>query len=194
TTKFVSPLEIPVEFIEKNVKLRGKLHHITEEGLEVEHIPISIPFFTAIQRKWQPEGLLLIRLAGVELAPGATAWLQRELLPKQPLWFQLLARDSSALDCLVLLHKGGLLSTCLNEELLRQGLARAAQIEGLPHHSPLYWKLHKRFLRAELKAVKQHRGIWKEQSCSETLPERRGSNQFLQRLKELVSSVRSSAE
>lgn len=55
----------------------------------------------------QPEGLLLIRLAGVELAPGATAWLQRELLPKQPLWFQLLGRDSSALNCLVLVHKVG---------------------------------------------------------------------------------------
>lgn len=53
----------------------------------------------------QPEGLLLIRLAGVELAPGGTAWLQRELLPKQPLWFQLLGRDSSALECLVLVHK-----------------------------------------------------------------------------------------
>lgn len=53
----------------------------------------------------QPEGLLLIRLAGVELAAGGTAWLQRELLPKQPLWFQLLGRDSSALECLVLVHK-----------------------------------------------------------------------------------------
>uniref|UniRef100_A0A8C3V6S4 Chromosome 3 open reading frame 33 n=1 Tax=Catharus ustulatus TaxID=91951 RepID=A0A8C3V6S4_CATUS len=165
TTKFINPLDIPVEFVEKNVKLRGKLHHITEKGLEIEHIPISIPFFT-------PKGLLLIRLAGVELAPGATAWLQRELLPTQPLWFQLLGRDSSALNCLVLVHKGGFLSTCLNEELLRQGLARAARIEGLPHHSRLYWKLHKRLLRAELKAVRKKKGIWKEQSYSETLQER----------------------
>ncbi|XP_014741595.1 PREDICTED: protein C3orf33 homolog [Sturnus vulgaris] len=194
TTKFINPLDIPVEFVEKNVKLRGKLHHITEKGLEVEHIPISIPFITAIQKKWQPEGLLLIRLAGLELAPGATAWLQRELLPKQPLWFQLLARDSSALDCLVLVHKGGFLSTCLNEELLSQGLARAARIEGLPHHSHLYWKLHKRFLRAELKAVKKNKGIWKDQSYSETLQERINSNKFLQRLKQFVSWVRSSSE
>uniref|UniRef100_A0A8D2QNW7 Chromosome 3 open reading frame 33 n=1 Tax=Zosterops lateralis melanops TaxID=1220523 RepID=A0A8D2QNW7_ZOSLA len=171
------PLEIPVEFVEKNVKLRGKLHHITEKGLEVEHIPITVPFIS-------PEGLLLIRLAGVELAPGGTAWLQQQLLPKQPLWFQILGRDSSALDCLVLVHKGGFLSTCLNEELLRQGLARAAQIEGLPHHSHLYWKLHKRLLRAELKAVKKNKGIWKEQSYSERLQEHISSNKFLQRLKE----------
>uniref|UniRef100_A0A8C3QHZ9 Chromosome 3 open reading frame 33 n=1 Tax=Cyanoderma ruficeps TaxID=181631 RepID=A0A8C3QHZ9_9PASS len=192
TTKFTNPLEIPVEFIEKNVKLRGKLHHITEKGLEVEHIPITVPFISAIQKKWQAEGLLLIRLAGVELAPGATAWLQQELLPKQPLWFQLLGRDTSALDCLVLVHKGGFLSTCLNEELLRQGLARAARIEGLPHHSRLYWKLHKRLLRAELKAVEKNKGIWKEQSYSERLQEHISSNKFLQRLKQFVGWVRSS--
>ncbi|XP_053807553.1 protein C3orf33 homolog isoform X1 [Vidua chalybeata] len=194
TTKFTNPLDIPVEFVEKNVKLRGKLHHITEKGLEVEHIPISIPFISAIQRKWQPEGLLLIRLAGVELAAGGTAWLQRELLPKQPLWFQLLGRDSSALECLVLVHKGGFFSMCLNEELLSQGLARAARIEGLPHHSRLYWKLHKRLLRAELKAVKKNKGIWKEQSYSERVQERISSNKFLQRLKQFVSWVRSSTE
>ncbi|XP_041261753.1 protein C3orf33 homolog [Onychostruthus taczanowskii] len=194
TTKFTNPLDIPVEFVKKNVKLRGKLHHITEKGLEVEHIPISVPFISAIQRKWQPEGLLLIRLAGVELAAGGTAWLQRELLPKQPLWFQLLGRDSSALECLVLVHKGGFFSMCLNEELLSQGLARAARIEGLPHHSRLYLKLHKRLLRAELKAVKKNIGIWKEQSYSERVQERISSNKFLQRLKRFVSWVRSSTE
>lgn len=40
-----------MEFVKKNVKLRGQLHHVTEKGLEVEHIPISVPFLTAIQRK-----------------------------------------------------------------------------------------------------------------------------------------------
>ncbi|NXO31583.1 CC033 protein, partial [Cisticola juncidis] len=187
TTKFTSPLDIPVEFVEKNVKLRGKLHHITEKGLEVEHIPITIPFISAILRKWQPEGLLLVRLAGVELAPGGRAWLQRELLPRQLLWFQLLGRDSSALHCRVLIHKGGFLSVCLNEELLSQGLGRAVGIEGLPHHSRLYWKLHKRLLRAELKAAKKNKGIWKEQSYSERIQERISSNKFLQRLKQFVS-------
>ncbi|NXY18747.1 CC033 protein, partial [Atrichornis clamosus] len=194
TTKFTNALDIPAEFVEKNVKLRGKLHRITEKGLEVEHIPISIPFITAIQRKWQPEGLLLLRLAGVELAPGGTAWLQQELVPKQPLWFQLLGRDSSALECLVLVNKGRFLSVCLNEELLSRGLGRAARIEGLPHHSRLYWRLHKRLLRAELKALKKNKGIWKDQSYSERLQDRISSGKFLRRLKQFVSWVRSSTE
>ncbi|NXL45059.1 CC033 protein, partial [Podilymbus podiceps] len=192
TTKFKSALDIPVEFVEKNVKLRGKLHHITEKGLEVEHIPISIPFLTLMQRKWQSQGLLLVRLAGVELAPGGLAWLRQELKPRQTIWFQLLGREDLALECLVLVNKGRFLSVCLNEELLRQGLGRTARIEGLHHESRLYWKLHKRLLRAELKALKKNKGIWKEESYSERIRDRISNNRFVQTLKQFVSWLRGS--
>ncbi|XP_010133560.1 PREDICTED: protein C3orf33 homolog, partial [Buceros rhinoceros silvestris] len=172
TTKFTNALDIPMEFVKKNVKLRGRLHHVTENGLEVEHIPITIPFLTAIQRKceWkESKGLLLVRLAGVELAPSGVAWLQRELKPTQTLWFQLLGREDLALECLVLVNKGRFLSVCLNEEILRQGLGRTAHIEGLPHDSRLYWRLHRRLLRAELKALRKKKGIWEEESYSERI-------------------------
>ncbi|NXD67324.1 CC033 protein, partial [Eolophus roseicapillus] len=192
TTKFSRALDIPVEFVEKNVKLRGKLHRITEKGLEVEHIPISIPFITAIQRKWQSKGLLLVRLAGVELAPSGMAWLQQELKPQQMIWFQLLGREDLALECLVLVNKGRFLSMCLNEEILRQGLGRTARIKGLHHDSSLYWKLHKRFLRAELKALKKNKGIWQEESYSERISDRISNNKFVQTLKQFVSWLRSS--
>ncbi|XP_009462132.1 PREDICTED: protein C3orf33 homolog [Nipponia nippon] len=192
TTKFTSALDIPVQFVEKNVKLRGKLLHITEKGLEVEHVPISIPFITAIQRKWQSKGLLLVRLAGVELAPSGMAWLQQELKPKQMIWFQLLGREDLALECLVLVSKGRFLSVCLNEEILRQGLGRTARIEGLHHDSRLYWKLHKRLLRAELKALKKNKGIWKEESYSERIRDRMSNNKLVQTLKKFVSWLRRS--
>ncbi|XP_019474770.1 protein C3orf33 homolog [Meleagris gallopavo] len=153
----VSPLQrVSCRFIEKNVKLRGKVHRVTEEGLEVEHIPISVPFITSILRKWQSEGLLLVRLAGVELTPEGTVWLQRELKPPQVIWFQLLGREHLALECLVLVNKGRFSSVCLNEEVLREGLGRAASIEGLQHDSHLFWELHKRLLRAELKALRKN--------------------------------------
>ncbi|XP_010071237.1 PREDICTED: protein C3orf33 homolog, partial [Pterocles gutturalis] len=192
TTKFTGALDIPVEFVQKNVKLRGKLHHVTEKGLEVEHIPISIPFITAIQRKWQPQGLLLVRLAGVELAPSGMAWLQRELKPQQMVWFQLLGRDDLALECLVLVNKGRFLSVCLNEEILRQGLGRAARIEGLHHDSRMYWKLHKRLLGAELRALKKSKGIWKEESYSERIRDQISNNKFVQTLKQFVNWLRNS--
>ncbi|NXI60763.1 CC033 protein, partial [Chloroceryle aenea] len=187
TTKFTSALDIPVEFVKKNVKLRGKFHQITGSSLAVEHIPISIPFITSIQRKWQSKGLLLVRLAGVELAPSGVAWLQQELKPKQMVWFQLLGREDLVLECLVLVNKGRFLSVCLNEEILRQGLGRTARIEGLHHESRLYWKLHKRLLRAELKALRKHKGIWKEESSSERIGDGLSNSQFLQRLKQFVS-------
>ncbi|KAM6414193.1 protein C3orf33 homolog [Rhynochetos jubatus] len=192
TTKFASAFDIPVKFIEKNVKLRGRLHHVTEKGLEVEHIPISIPFLASLQRKWQSKGLLLVRLAGVELAPSGMAWLQQELKPKQTLWFQLLGREDLALECLVLVNKGRFLSTCLNEEILRQGLGRTARIEGLHHESRLYWKLHRRLLRAELKASRKNKGIWKEESYSERIRDRISNNRVVQTLKQFVSWLRSS--
>ncbi|NWS68128.1 CC033 protein, partial [Crotophaga sulcirostris] len=192
TTKFTSAVDIPVKFVEKNVKLRGKIHHITEEGLEVEHVPISVPFLSSIQRRWQSEGLLLVRLAGVELAPSGVAWLKQELKPKQVIWFQLLGREDLVLECLVLVNKGRFLSVCLNEEILRQGLGRTARIEGLQHDSHLYWKLHKRLLRAELKALKKSKGIWKEESYSERISDSISNNKFVQTLKQFVNWVRSS--
>ncbi|NXL58511.1 CC033 protein, partial [Chordeiles acutipennis] len=192
TTKFTSALDIPAEFVKKNVKLRGKFQRVTEQGLEVEHVPISVPFITSIQRKWQKKGLLLVRLAGVELAPSGRAWLQQELKPKQMIWFQLLGREDLALECLVLVNKGRFLSVCLNEEILRQGLGRTARIEGLHHDSRLYWKLHRRLLRAELKALKKNKGIWKEESYSETMRDRISNNQLVQTLKQFVSWLRRS--
>jgi len=48
---------------------------------------------------------LLVRLAGVELTPEGTVWLQRELKPSQVIWFQLLGREHLALECLVLVNK-----------------------------------------------------------------------------------------
>uniref|UniRef100_A0A8B9CQS5 Chromosome 3 open reading frame 33 n=1 Tax=Anser brachyrhynchus TaxID=132585 RepID=A0A8B9CQS5_9AVES len=191
TTKFTNALDIPTEFIEKNVKLRGKIHHVTEKGLQVEHIPISIPIITSIQRKWQSKGLLLVRLAGVELAPSGTVWLQKEVKPSQMVWFQLLGREDLALECRVLVNKGRFLSVCLNEEILRQGLGRTARIEGLHHHSRLYWKLHKRLLQAELKALKKHKGIWQEESFSERVRDRVSNNKCVRTLKQFVNWLRS---
>ncbi|XP_064372585.1 protein C3orf33 homolog isoform X1 [Dromaius novaehollandiae] len=191
TTKFTSALDIPVEFVEKNVKLRGKIHHVTEKGLEVEHIPISIPFITFLQRKWQSNSLLLIRLAGVELTPSGMVWLLEELKPSQMIWFQLLGRQDLALECLVLVNKGRFLSVCLNEEILRQGLGRTARIEGLHHDSRLYWKLHKRLLRAELKALKKNKGIWKEESSFEKIRDHISNNKFVQTLKQFANWLRS---
>lgn len=50
-TKFQAASEIPARFIERNVSLRGKVHSITERGLEVEHVPIYLPVLSALLSK-----------------------------------------------------------------------------------------------------------------------------------------------
>ncbi|KAM8922224.1 protein C3orf33 homolog isoform 2-T2 [Lycaon pictus] len=105
TSKFTSSSDIPVEFIRKNVKLRGRLRRITEDGLEIEHIPITLPIISSWKK--EPCGVLLVKLAGVELTETGKLWLQEELKPSQLLWFQLLGKENSALFCYLLVNKVG---------------------------------------------------------------------------------------
>ena len=51
TSKFTHSSDIPVEFIRKNVKLQGRLRRITENGLEIEHIPITLPVISSWRSK-----------------------------------------------------------------------------------------------------------------------------------------------
>lgn len=50
TSKFTCASDIPVEFLRKNVKLRGRVHRVTEDGLEIEHIPIALPILARWKR------------------------------------------------------------------------------------------------------------------------------------------------
>ncbi|XP_045857890.1 protein C3orf33 homolog isoform X4 [Meles meles] len=103
TSKFTSSSDIPVEFIRKNVKLRGRLRRITENGLEIEHIPITLPIISSWKK--EPCGVLLVKLAGVELTETGKMWLQKELKPSQLLRFQLLGKEKSVLFCYLLVNK-----------------------------------------------------------------------------------------
>ncbi|XP_004704315.1 protein C3orf33 homolog [Echinops telfairi] len=166
TSKFTSSSDIPVEFIKKNVKLRGRLHRITENGLEIEHIPITLPVISSWKK--DPCGALLVKLAGVELTETGKAWLQKELTPSQLLWFQLLGRENSALFCYLLVNKGGYFNVNLNEEILRRGLGKTVPVKGLNHDSKTYWKIHRNLLKAELTALKKGAGLWKEEHEKES--------------------------
>ncbi|XP_037382141.1 protein C3orf33 homolog isoform X1 [Talpa occidentalis] len=165
TTKFTSSSDIPVEFIRKNVKLRGRLRRVTENGLEIEHIPITLPIVSSWRK--EPCGALLVKLAGVELTETGKVWLQEELKPSQVLWFQLLGKENSALFCYLLVKKGRYFSVSLNEEILRRGLGKTVLVKSLNHDSKIYWTIHRNLLKAELTALKKGEGIWKEESEKE---------------------------
>ncbi|XP_074154155.1 protein C3orf33 homolog isoform X2 [Sminthopsis crassicaudata] len=165
TTKFISASDIPIEFIKSNVRLRGRLHRITNMGLELEHIPITIPLLSSWRK--QPHGVLMVKLAGVELTEAGHLWLKNEIKPFEKLWFQLLARDNSSLLCYLLINRGLYFNVSLNEEILRRGLGRTVLIKELDHNSRIYWTIHKNLLRAELKAIRRGEGIWKEDTEKE---------------------------
>ncbi|KAJ8280483.1 hypothetical protein GJAV_G00055120 [Gymnothorax javanicus] len=154
-TKFGAASEIPARFIEKNVSLRGRVHRVTENGLEVEHLPIKIPILSPLLEKRQTDALLDVRLAGVELTEEGWAWLKQHLSAKETVWFQLIRREAQALDCLVSVSRGSILNRSVNEQLLRLGLGRTVPLLGLHHESRLYWRLHKRLLKAEVRAERK---------------------------------------
>uniref|UniRef100_A0A8I6AIX7 Similar to human chromosome 3 open reading frame 33 n=1 Tax=Rattus norvegicus TaxID=10116 RepID=A0A8I6AIX7_RAT len=166
TSKFTTSSDIPVEFIRKKVKLRGRLQRITECGLEIEHVPITLPFISSW--KQEPCGVLLVKLAGVELTEAGKVWLQKELRPSQLLWFQLLGKENSELFCYLLVNKGGYFNVNLNEEILRRGLGKTVLVKGLNYDSKTHWKIHRKLLKAELTALKKGEGIWKEESEKES--------------------------
>ncbi|XP_069583561.1 protein C3orf33 homolog isoform X2 [Ranitomeya imitator] len=111
-TKFTSAKEIPEEFIKKNVKLRGKVIRVNGETIEIDHVPISLPILRSVQQRWHGQGSLLVRLAGVELTQNGKVWLQDNLQPSQVLWFQLLNRQDSMLDCFVFINRK-FFTTCM---------------------------------------------------------------------------------
>ncbi|XP_060929579.1 protein C3orf33 homolog [Limanda limanda] len=164
-TKFQAASEIPALFIERNVSLRGKVHSITEKGLEVEHVPIHLPVLSTLlnKHKGASRSPLLVHLAGVELTPEGRDWLQKNLAPAQTVWLKLISREDDTLHCLVSQSRGSLWSYWVNEEVLKLGLARRGPIAVRPD-SRLHWRLHKRLHRAEIKAEKKGRGFWKEDS------------------------------
>ncbi|XP_070762528.1 protein C3orf33 homolog [Enoplosus armatus] len=168
-TKFQAASEIPARFIERNISLRGKVHSVTEKGLEVEHVPIHLPVLSPLLSKHKGVCTtpMLVHLAGVELTPEGKVWLQNNLAPAQTVWLKLISREDDTLHCLVSQSRGSMWSYCMNDEVLRLGLARTAPIVGVLPDSRLYWRLYKRLHRAEVKAERKGRGLWKQDSLWE---------------------------
>ncbi|XP_073435118.1 protein C3orf33 homolog isoform X2 [Dendrobates tinctorius] len=186
-TKFTSAKDIPEKFIKKNVKLRGKVIRVNEETIEIDHVPISLPVLRSVQQRWHSQGSLPVRLAGVELTQNGKVWLQDNLQPSQVLWFQLLNREDSMLDCFVFINRGGFFNDCLNVVLLMEGLGRTAHIRGVHPGPGQHLAFYKRLLQAEIKAQKAQKGLWKEESQQNTLTDKILNIRFIQHLKQFVS-------
>uniref|UniRef100_A0A3B4YP58 TNase-like domain-containing protein n=1 Tax=Seriola lalandi dorsalis TaxID=1841481 RepID=A0A3B4YP58_SERLL len=188
-TKFQTVSEIPARFIERNVSLRGKVLAITEKGLEVEHVPIYLPVLSPLLSKHKDVSTspLLVHLAGVELTPEGRVWLQKNLAPTDLNLFSLIKKSFPCLSSPV--QQGLLWSYYMNEEVLMLGLARTAPVAVLLD-SRFYWRLHKRLHRAEVKAERKGRGLWKEDSLWERASKAIRDSALLKLLGPLLSDTK----
>ncbi|XP_065138743.1 protein C3orf33 homolog isoform X2 [Paramisgurnus dabryanus] len=184
-TKFGYASDIPAWFIERNISIRGRVRNITETGLKVEHQPIYVPLLSPLLTKRQCVTLLDVRLAGVELTSEGQKWISQQLKPSETVWLRLIARQNETLHCLVSVNRGSLLNICVNEELLKDGLARTSPLVGLDPQSRIYWRLYKRLLRAESRAEKKGKGLWKEESRWERAANVLKNNMLIKSIKKL---------
>lgn len=82
--------------------------------------------------------------------------------------------------------QGFLFNTCVNEEILLLGLGRTAPIHGLDPHSRLYWRLHARLLKCELRAERKGQGLWKQESLREKLTQAIRNNSMIAAVKRII--------
>lgn len=93
----------------------------------------------------------------------------------------------NVISCASLSHlqQGSMWNYCMNDEVLKLGLARTAPIAGVLPDSRLYWRLYKRLHRAEVKAERKGRGLWKEDSQWERLSRTVRDNPFFRLVRRL---------
>ncbi|TSK38416.1 Protein C3orf33 [Bagarius yarrelli] len=188
-TKFGSPSEIPVRFIERNVSIRGKVRSVTEKGLEVEHIPIYVPLLSPLLTKRQVTTPLCVHLAGVDVTPEGRDWLCETLGRDEPVWLRLIGREDENLHCLVSLSRRLLFNPCINEQILRLGLGRTAPLCGIDPNSRIYWRLQARLLKCEHQAERKGQGLWKQESLREKLTQAYRKNSVITALKRILNWV-----
>lgn len=166
TTVFTSIQEIPEAFISKQVKLRGKVIQVCDNGLlKIEHIPIMrlrVPF------KAEKKGNLQVHLACIDVSPQGKLWLEANCSHKV-VWFQLLHRNIAKSHLYSKLEIPRLLrrNIRVNEELIQKGLASISSLNSLEQTGKMTSNQNillylDRLVKLEQKAAEKGVGMWTE--------------------------------
>ncbi|KAL9970332.1 hypothetical protein ACROYT_G022687 [Oculina patagonica] len=171
--QFKAVSDVPTEFVAKNISFRGHVRELKQDNtLGVYHIPLVKSFkksYSSFDTETSAQSsLLAISLLGVEFREGGYKWLSDHVLSAKVQMTPLQVTKDNTLDCIVYKKKGWLSSMCVNEEMVRQGVAVTCHVPTLTD-SPLYHKLQRRLLKAELHAEKKGVGIWIRPSLLERL-------------------------
>lgn len=159
--------EIPKRFITKGIHLQGTVKEIHSDGLiYVQHIPIlnlRLPWQQSERRELLPMNLAFVDLT----SDGSKDWLKNNLLQKH-VWFQVLKVEKEhdmSLQSAVFKQKFLFWKTCINEQVIEQGLCKVLTVpeQDLKSLTVKQSELLNRMIGLEKKADKKHRGIWKEE-------------------------------
>lgn len=171
--QFRAVSEVPAEFVAKNISFRGQIREIRQGNtLGVYHIPLlrsfKKPYSTSDSDAPAQSSLLDVSLVGIEFREGGYKWLSDNVLSTEVKMTPLQITKESMLDCMVYKKKGWFSSASVNEEMVHQGVAVTCHVSTLTNN-PLYHKLQRRLLKAELQAEKKGVGIWIRPSLLERL-------------------------
>lgn len=175
--KFDRISQIPKEFIQKEIEMKGIVREVLPSGiLKVEHVPI-VKWPQALSFKKYEPGLLSLRFAGLDIADAGTQFLSKDLrLRDKNILFSVIAKSagkSETADADVTLRKKPFLHTNLNVDLVRRGYARVPA----PDHSnhlralqtiPAYSRLVSRLLMSEKIADRRGVGVWQRDTWVES--------------------------
>lgn len=156
--KFVSVKDIPSSFIERRIRLNGKVVGLeitpTKPLLHIDHTPI-------IGRGLRSQGNgLPVSIAAIDMYPNATSWLQHVAVGKN-VDFTLLKRNPDNISCIVSHKKDD-----LGMRLVSLGFASVSGLDTTLEKDKIYMNYYKKLLKAEDKAEKQGVGAWEGQKVS----------------------------
>lgn len=141
----------------------------SDNTLGVYHIPLIRRLkYSSDTEVSKQSSLLAISLVGVEFREGGHEWLSGHLMSTDVKITPFQVTKKHTLDCMVYKKKNWFSSICVNQELLRQGVAVTCHVPTLVN-SPVFQKLQRQLLKAELFAEKKGVGVWKRPSRVEAL-------------------------
>lgn len=173
-SQFRAVSDVPTEFVSKNISFHGIVKEVRSDNtLGICHIPL-LRGFSKVHCSSDTAGissqnnLLNVSLPGVELREGGHQWLTDNVRLAKVRMIPLQITANNTLDCILYKRQGWFQSRCVNEELIRQGVAVTVHVPTLARSLP-YHELQRRLLKAELRAEKKGVGIWVKPSLLERL-------------------------
>uniref|UniRef100_A0AC35TKC2 Protein C3orf33 n=1 Tax=Rhabditophanes sp. KR3021 TaxID=114890 RepID=A0AC35TKC2_9BILA len=168
--------KIPQSFIRNEIEMKGVVKDVNTFGtIKIEHQPlVRIPFITST-KSITP---LNVKLAGIELTKEGLTFLTKDLnLVNKPITFKVVKNTTNDSDCVdvdMIIKKGILGRTNLNQDFVRRGYAKIPSPADQDHvqalgQNPAYSRLVTKLLMSEKVADKRGLGVWERESWIESV-------------------------